>query len=410
MNQLSLNRFLFAIGAIILGAFLAGQFLFSFERAAVMATTMLIALVVMMWGSQPETQRNREIEDRLLQDELFRARKQAYQDIIDPIVDPVLLIRTAKVAFANKAARNLLGDHIMGEDVRMAIRHPASADRLANPNIEHVGDPILLVGIGRSDQRWEMRISALPGDLKLVLLSDQSNKHAAEKMRTDFVANASHELRTPLASIKGFLETLENPEAGGNPETRARFLKIMFSEAENMQNLIDDLMSLSRIEAEKFQIPEEEIDVSALIREVAAVFEQRQGKNGSPIVLDLDQPALLVHGDKAQLSQLLHNLISNALKYGEKGAPIAIKMVCKSDMSILRLTISDQGDGIAAEHIPRLTERFYRIDKGRTRSVGGTGLGLSIVKHIAVRHGGRLDITSKVGEGTHVTVTLPIPS
>ena len=226
-------------------------------------------------------------------------------------------------------------------------------------------------------------------------------------MRTDFVANASHELRTPLASIKGFIETLENPEAGKDEETRARFLQIMYQEADRMQRLVEDLMSLSRIEAEKYQLPSEPVDLAKLVAEVKAVFLNGRNKKDDNFIVSLPDNLPMIQGDYAQLSQLLDNLVRNAYKYGRRGAPISVAIEPNRNGSMLRLSVTDQGEGIAAEHIPRLTERFYRVDKGRSKSIGGTGLGLAIVKHITERHGGRMEITSEQGIGTTVAIFLP---
>ena len=341
---------------------------------------------------------------------LNQGRWEAYREMINPITDPILLVQNARVAAANPAATKILGNHILGEDVRIAIRHPAAADRLANPDAKHSGEPILLVGVGSADQRWELRIHALRQGLKLVQMSDRSSRHAAERMRTDFVANASHELRTPLAAIKGFLETLEDPKAGKDDATRARFLKIMYDEADRMQRLIEDLMSLSRIEAEKFELPSDKIDISHLVNEARDFFINNRGKKEKDIRVTLPTDIPRIYGDQAQLAQVLNNLLSNAFKYGKRGAPVRIDVAPNRAGTMLCLSISDEGDGIAPEHIPRLTERFYRVDKGRSKSIGGTGLGLAIVKHISERHGGRMEITSEVGKGTTVSVLLPIAS
>jgi two-component system phosphate regulon sensor histidine kinase PhoR len=337
----------------------------------------------------------------------FQGRAEGYQDLIDAIYYPLLLVRNARVAFANQAAQKLLGEHIVGQDIRIAIRHPAAAERLANAGAEHNGEPALLIGVGSSDQRWEMRVRSLEDGLKLVQLSDQSSRYAAEKMRTDFVANASHELRTPLAAIKGFIETLEDPAAGEDAPTRSRFLKIMFDEADRMQKLVEDLMSLSRIEAQKYHIPDQQVDLRALIVEVQEFFIRSRNHRDADFVLEIADCLPKVMGDRAQLSQLLHNLVSNAFKYGNKNRPVQISALPNRQQNMIILSVSDEGDGIDASHIPRLTERFYRVDKGRSRSIGGTGLGLAIVKHITERHGGRLEIRSEVGVGTTVQVSLP---
>jgi len=240
---------------------------------------------------------------------------------------------------------------------------------------------------------------------RIVHLIDQTGNYAAERMRVDFVANASHELRTPLASILGFIETLSE-EAGEDPAIRARFLKVMDDEAKRMLRLIEDLISLSRIEAEKYRVPDTPIDLAILVSDVRAELADGAGNRGLDLVATIEPAVPPVSGDRVQLSQMLHNLVGNAMKYGRAGTPVTITLA-RDVTGMVRLAVRDEGDGIAAVHIPRLTERFYRADAGRSRSLGGTGLGLAIVKHIVERHRGRLDIASQVGVGTTVAVILP---
>jgi len=325
-------------------------------------------------------------------------------DAIEAIGEPVLIVGDNRVLAANGPARTLLGGHVIGEDVRLAIRHPAAAERLITALDGQDDISVHLVGLGTRDQRWEMRMRALPGGRRIVHLSDKTGAHATDKIRIDFVANASHELRTPLASLLGFIETLGD-EAGDDPDTRARFLKVMHDEAVRMQRLVDDLMSLSRIEAEKYREPDQAVDLGAMIAALATEYASTQGARGGEVVTRLD-PLAPVKGDYPRLSQLLHNIVGNALKYGRAGTPVTIRLTRDGQMA--RLSVSDEGEGIAPEHLPRLTERFYRIDSGRSRALGGTGLGLSIVKHIVERHRGRMDIHSIPGKGTTVTVLLPL--
>ncbi|MEL6874086.1 MAG: ATP-binding protein [Pseudomonadota bacterium] len=393
---------------IVAGATLASRATSSLAEILFMSVMGLAAIAVVALHRPRDVLPDPAALDRQRKQILFQGRAEAYQDVINPITDPILLVRNAKVAAANPAAEAVLGNHIVGEDDRIAIRHPAAADRLANPNATHSGEPILLVGVGSAEQRWELRIHGLQDGLKLVQLSDQSSRYAAERMRTDFVANASHELRTPLAAIKGFLETLQDPAAGKDDDTRARFLKIMYEEADRMQRLVGDLMSLSRIEAEKFQLPEEPLDLEKLIEDVRRFYLESRGRKESDFQVDLPNDLPMIRGDRSQLSQLLHNLVSNAYKYGRKGAPVSVSVEPNRSGSMLKLSVTDQGEGISVDHIPRLTERFYRIDKGRSKAIGGTGLGLAIVKHITERHGGRMEINSELGVGTTVSVFLPI--
>jgi two-component system phosphate regulon sensor histidine kinase PhoR len=320
--------------------------------------------------------------------------------LLNGIDEPMLLIEQGRVALANDAARALLGDHILAQDVRLAVRHPGAAARLADPAD---GPPVELVGLGARERVWEMSVRQVAPGLRLVRLADRSTVRAAELMRVDFVANASHELRTPLATIIGFTETLE--DAGEDAAVRARFLGIMAAEARRMQRLVDDLMSLSRIEAEKHRAPADLVALAPLVEEAVAVVQETEPTAAARVERDVTDGLPPAAGDRGQLLQLLHNLIGNALKYGRADGKVRITLDLDDEM--LRLRIADEGDGIAPEHIPRLTERFYRVDPSRSRGIGGTGLGLSIVKHIVERHRGRLDIASAAGVGTTVTVLLP---
>lgn len=326
-------------------------------------------------------------------------------EVLDALVSPVLLVRGGRVAHANAPSRALLGAHIVGEDVRVALRHPAATERLAAPQSGPADRPTELVGLGTLDQHWLMRIGEASDGTRIVHLADETGHHATERMRVDFVANASHELRTPLASILGFAETLAD-EAGEDPALRTRFLGIMADEARRMQRLVEDLLSLSRIESDKHRLPSARVEFDLLMMEVCAEIRRAGGARVADLECQVATEPAPVAGDEAQLSQLLHNLVGNALKYGRPGTPVTLALT--TNAATLTLTVTDEGDGIAPEHIPRLTERFYRVDAGRSRALGGTGLGLAIVKHIVERHRGRFDITSRVGTGTTVTVTLPL--
>ena len=329
-------------------------------------------------------------------------------ELLRAVDEPMLVVRDRRVLAANAPARDLLGSHIEGVDVRLAIRHPAAAERLTGTTAEFEEAPSRteLVGLGDAERQWTMTVTVLPDESRLVRLTDRSQARATEQMRADFVANASHELRTPLATLIGFLETLEDDEAAGDPETRARFLRIMTDEATRMRDLVSDLMSLSRIEAERFSQPRDAVDLVPLIDEVRKGAARLLDERGGRIDLDnrLEQTAVI--GDRPQLAQMLNNLVVNALKYGRPGSPVRIKLD-EGGGELIGISVIDEGEGIAPEHLPRLTERFYRVDPGRSRSVGGTGLGLAIVKHIVLRHRGRLDIRSELGKGTCVRVFLP---
>ncbi|WP_242137469.1 ATP-binding protein [Sphingomonas sp. TREG-RG-20F-R18-01] len=394
------SRTVIAIGLVVIAAI--AVFLLEWNlQAAIIALVggVAAALTATGTGDQPiETPRPVEVA--------APAPEPNLQEVIEAIVGPVLIVSEGRVAHANTAALGLLGKHIVGEDVRIAIRHPGAAERLASPIAGMPQGPTNLVGLGALDQHWEMHVGSTASGQRVVHLIDRTGNHAAERMRVDFVANASHELRTPLASILGYIETLGDDKAGEDAQVRGRFLKIMFDEARRMQRLVEDLISLSRIEAEKYRLPDRAVDLSELVGEVRSELLDAQNVRSNDIVTDLDLGVPTVAGDRAQLSQVLHNLIGNAMKYGRVGTPVTVKL-WRDRVGMVRISVADEGEGIAPEHIPRLTERFYRVDPGRSRAAGGTGLGLAIVKHIVERHRGRFDVASTVGKGTTVTLMLP---
>jgi two-component system phosphate regulon sensor histidine kinase PhoR len=334
-------------------------------------------------------------------------RERWAREIVGAMSEPMLLIESGRIVLANPPAKALLGHWIEGQDARLAMRHPATVERLSRPATPDARlERLEVAGIGHADRRWLMTIATLADGSRLVHLNDRSEAIAAERMRVDFVANASHELRTPLATVLGFIETLQDEETGSDTEVRTRFLALMHGEGKRMQQLIEDLMSLSRIEAERFNPPRDAVDLVQLVEEVGAGCAQLLRERSNVLVVDNRAESTIVPGDRGQLLQLIRNLVVNAVKYGSPGTPVTVLIEDEGGQSV-RIGIADRGEGIAAEHLPRLTERFYRVDAGRSRAVGGTGLGLAIVKHIVSRHRGRLDIRSTVGEGTTVLVSLP---
>jgi len=315
------------------------------------------------------------------------------------------VVTGGSIRLANAAARAVLGSRIEGQDVRLAIRHPAAVERLLGP-AGQAADEVELVGLREAQRRWTMSIAPVGDGSTLVRLRDKSEAHAAEQMRVDFVANASHELRTPLATVVGYAETLREEGAELDPETRDRFTAIVHDEARRMQRLVEDLISLSRIEAERFSTPREALSLEDLVEQVVDQCRRAASKRGCELVVEVETGLPRAAGDPIQILQLIENLVSNALRYGRAGTPVSIRLQREGGM--VRLSVSDQGDGIAAEHIPRITERFYRVDPSRSRALGGTGLGMAIVKHIVERHRGRLVIDSVVGKGTTFHVLLPV--
>ena len=329
------------------------------------------------------------------------------RNVLEALPEPALIVAAGRVEMSNAPARATLGSGIEGQDVGLALRHPEAAERLvADPPA--APEEIELAGLGESERRWTMSVAPLEDGGLFVRLTDRSEAHAAERMRVDFVANASHELRTPLATLLGYTETLREQGDELDDATRRRFTGIVHDEARRMQRLVEDLVSLSRIEAERFNPPSEPLSLGELIEEVRDNVRHTAAERGGEIRLEAPADLPDVAGDRAELLQLIDNLISNALRYGRPGTPVVVALAREGAM--VHLAVSDQGDGIAAEHIPRVTERFYRVDPGRSRSLGGTGLGLSIVKHVVERHRGRLRIESEPGRGTTVHVLLPAVS
>ena len=322
--------------------------------------------------------------------------------ILDAIEEPALIVRDQRTLAANRAARSLLGAAMVGRDLRFAIRHPLALDLILSGQEAEID----VVGIGSAERPWHLSSRPLADGAALVRLTDRSAIEAAERMRTDFVANASHELRTPLATIIGYAETLAE-DGAIDDALRSRFGETIRGEARRMLRIVEDLMSLSRIEADRFNPPGDSVDLAEVARlaidHAAPLLEQR----GCTIEAGIDSQVPAVRGDFGQLLQLADNLIGNALRYGCTQRRCDIEVAVRRDGPRAALVVRDHGEGIAADHIPRLTERFYRVDAARSRDSGGTGLGLAIVKHIVERHRGTLDIRSSPGKGTEVTVALP---
>jgi two-component system phosphate regulon sensor histidine kinase PhoR len=346
-----------------------------------------------------------------------RAPHQSHADAgdrigIDALADPALVIHDGfRAIAANSGARALFGTRIVGMDIRQGIRHPGVMEAVRQARDAGAASLREVTALGAQDGAFRVRAVPLERDRMLVTFTDITQARLTERMRVDFVANASHELRTPLANISGFIETLLGPAAEDEP-ARRRFLEIMDREAGRMSRLIDDLLSLSRIELDKYVRPQTPLDLAPLLVDVGRTLAMRLESDDRRLLFDIEPELPLVVGDRDQILQVLHNLVSNALKYGRSGTPILIGArgmdpAGRGDQQV-RIWVKDEGEGIAPEHLPRLTERFYRVDNSQSRSMGGTGLGLAIVKHIVERHRGRLEIQSRQGEGTVVSFSLPV--
>ena len=330
-------------------------------------------------------------------------------DILDSLPDPVLLLDAGRtVTRINPAARAVLGDRALDRDLSHSLRHPdalRAVDAVLADGGQHGVEVSLPVPIARA---FDLQAVAAPGGLggALIIMRDVTAITQNEQMRADFVSNVSHELRSPLASLIGFIETLRGP-AANDPEARKRFLEIMDGEAARMSRLVDDLLSLARVEAREHIQPETALELAPLLKGVAEALAARSDR---PVALDIADGLPPVLGDPDELTQVFENLLDNAIKYGGEDVRLEAAAVARiPDIGLpgACIAVTDAGSGIDEADLPRLTERFYRTDKARSRSLGGTGLGLAIVKHIVNRHRGRLVASSTPGRGSRFNVYLP---
>ncbi len=387
------------------------------NATTILAPLCLILAALALWlyhhlGRAHEERARTRREQQRQADELSRLR-QLDAPLLDLLPDPTLVLDDRRqVLRANQAAQQAFGP-----DISAVLRHPGlrlAIERGFRSGEAQMVDLALPVPVPRDVQAHVLLVDRPleNGGRAVVILSDRTREKAAERSRADFVANASHELRTPLASLIGFIDTLRGP-AADDPPAQQRFLGIMAEQAFRMQRLIDDLLSLSRIELAEHQPPREPVDLAALIRRVLAGFEPRIAAGQVDLELELPEQPVVVNGDADQLVQVLQNLVDNGLKYGADGRFLRVRLSPPQPgerwpvRAGVVIAVTDRGPGIPPEHLPRLTERFYRVDKGRSRAIGGTGLGLAIVKHIVNRHRGQLVIQSDVGVGTTVRVWLP---
>jgi two-component system phosphate regulon sensor histidine kinase PhoR len=335
----------------------------------------------------------------------------------------IVLDRRRQVRYANPAAAAALGVASAGRDLAEAIRNPAVLEAVAG---------VLAGGTARDveiaappdDRRLETKVLPVSdagpvGPAALLLLRDVTLARRTEEMRADFVANVSHELRTPVAALLGFVETLRGP-ARDDADARERFLAIMHDQATRMSRLVDDLLSLSRIELNEHMPPTGRVDVIEALRRVADTLQLKAAARGMRIEIEAPADLPPVVGDGEEIAQVLQNLVDNALKYGrrESAVAIAVERVTRAlpargrratvTQPALAIRVRDEGPGIAREHLPRLTQRFYRVDSARSRAAGGTGLGLAIVKHIMNRHRGALEIESEPGKGSTFAVFFAV--
>ena len=341
------------------------------------------------------------------------------QAIVDGLPDPLIAVdRQRRIVRTNIAARALLGVIAAERDLSMTLRHPellAAIDALletgADGNFtaaDQIAVEIALSGTPERDiivHARRLPRAAADGSLALLVLHDTTALRRAERMRADFVANASHELKTPIAGLAGFIETLRGP-ARDDTAARERFLGIMAEQADRMRRLVDDLLMLSRIEQHEHARPAGAVDLGRVLHGVRDLLQLKASARQVAVELAIEDGLPKAVGDHDELTIVFQNLVDNALKYARPATTVRVT-ARPLGPDYVAVAVSDEGDGIPAAHLPRLTERFYRVDNARSRALGGTGLGLAIVKHVVSRHRGRLDIQSTPGKGSVFTVTLP---
>lgn len=325
---------------------------------------------------------------------------------LNALPDGAMIVQAnGKVVAANPMARDILQIDPTGLDATSIVRSPAFALTLNSVALDALPESIDIEFHGRPPRQVNAYISPLSDSGQiLVVLRDLTREQAIEKMRSDFVANASHEMRTPLATIIGTIETLQGA-AKNDAKARDMFLSTMLSQAHRMKRLIDDLLALSRIELNEHVRPVGKVAILSILKQAKANLARQAAEANLSVELSGD-PDILVAGDPDELLQVAQNLLENAIKYGAEGGRIELR--CDRHGKNAIFSVRDFGKGIAEMHLPRLTERFYRVNTQESRQRGGTGLGLAIVKHIVLHHRGKLDVVSAPGHGSTFTVSIPL--
>jgi two-component system, OmpR family, phosphate regulon sensor histidine kinase PhoR len=394
------------IAAVLL--LLAGSLFFALPFAYALVGTVFLILVAALplrpradWRSEESGRSGNQVWP----DTAMKATVEAFPRAA------FVLDASGTVRYSNGSAGRLFPATRPGDAFTLTFRRPEFAEALETAGSGEVTS-VEFREPGDSTNTYAVTLSPLhsPGGavgFVLVSFDDVSDRLAIARMRADFVANASHELRTPLASLTGFIETLLG-SARNDPATSEKFLNVMLDQARRMRRLIDDLLSLSRAEMRVHSRPTDRVDLVGVLRHIGDAM-QPLGKEHS-VVLTIDAPAEAVEiiGDRDELVQLVQNLTENAIRYGASGGRVDLRLKPPNGRAAL-IEVQDYGPGIAPEHVPRLTERFYRVDVGASRQMKGTGLGLAIVKHILTRHGGQLKVTSEPGHGALFSVKLPLP-
>ncbi|MFZ1815357.1 MAG: ATP-binding protein [Rhizobiaceae bacterium] len=401
----------FAILAGVLGAFV-------FLNPSL--ATMLLAAVVFSAGMVTLLQTGKRVDRSDQNPEKAIGLNASTRAVAEAFGGPVYVLDMAgNLIYENRVARAEFGAKTIGNPLTYWFRQSDLATflngviRSGQAASTHYHDK------GAQERWFEIHAAPIRGESDtgapaayLVTFTDQTEIRRADRMRTDFVANASHELRTPLTSLRGFAETIKG-SARLDPKATRKFLDVMLEQAERMSRLIDDLLSLSRVEMKEHRKPSEKVELSALLTNVIKGMEPLAGGLGVEISARLPSDPLVINGDMDELVQVFQNLIENACKYGQQGGKVEVSAryvaASNADVGCIEVAVRDWGPGIAGEHLPRLTERFYRVDVAKSRQGQGTGLGLAIVKHILNRHGTRLAIASRPGEGSTFSIRFPLP-
>lgn len=343
--------------------------------------------------------------------------------LVDTLPDILIMINDNKqIVRTNRAARAIFGQNLAQKLLEDVIQSPNLMDAvnsviadLKGRELEfRIEEPVLRDFLAIIER---FPVPSAGGISTVITMNDITELKSVEQMRADFVANASHEIRTPLASIKGFIETLMGP-AKDDAQAREEFLKIMLDQADRMQQLINDLLSLSKIEMNANSVPVDPVDICKVVRKEIEHFKLPAQDKQQRLIMDLHDNLPSAKGDANELAQVVHNLVGNAIKYGNANSDVNVRVRVTSDLPadskmrnqsrVIHLSVQDQGEGISKQHLPRLMERFYRVDSARTREIGGTGLGLAIVKGIVNRHRGAFTVESTVGEGSTFHIYIPI--
>ena len=332
---------------------------------------------------------------------------------LEDLPDQVLIIDKFKsIGYANKAAKNHFGLSIVNQNISSIVRDPSLLSQI-DESLENNKSGILDIEIKKPNFQF-FKVSVMPGPSNLledsnsviIFFKDLTDIIKVQKLKSDFVANVSHELRTPLQSIKLGLETINNGHATKDLESQKKILPVVLQQTSRMENIVNDLLSLSRIELQEHIRPNDKVDLNEIISHSIELHQEILKKNNIKCEFEEKSKSIKTNGDRNRLIEVFNNLIDNAIKYSEKNKKIIIKSKIEGDYFIV--VIKDEGIGISKENIPQITERFFRVDPAKSKEVGGTGLGLAIVKHIVNQHRAEMIISSEINKGTEITLNFPL--